>query len=120
MKRTENQVSGQRRLHCYLRRLLISDFTDQDDVRGLTEHGPNDPGEIESDVVFHFYLVDTRQVVLNRVFGRDDFAVRSVQLVKGRVQCCGLTGAGRAGDEENAVWTFDDRLEPNVVLFTEA
>src|SRR5206468_10122801 len=100
----ENQVSGQGCLNSYLCRLLISDFTNKNDVRGLSEHGSDDPGEVESDMVLNFDLIDARQVVLDRVFGRDDFAVRPVQFIKSRVQGRGLARSGRTGHAENTVW----------------
>ena len=75
---------------------MVADFADEDDVRGLPQHGPDDAGEVEADVVLHLDLVDAGQVVLDRVLGRDDLPIRPVQLVQGGVQRGGLAGAGRA------------------------
>ena len=52
---------------------------------------------------FTSHLVDAGQVVLDRILGRDDLAIRSVQLVQGGVERGGLAGAGRPGDQEDAV-----------------
>ena len=43
MERTENQVSSQRCLYSDLGRLTIADFSNQDYVRCLTQHRPDDP-----------------------------------------------------------------------------
>ena len=60
VQRTENQVSSQRGLDGDLGRLLVADFADQDDVGGLPQHGPDDAGEVEADLVLHLDLVDAR------------------------------------------------------------
>ena len=60
------------------------------------------------------------QVVLDRVLGGDDLAIRSVQLVQGGVQRGRLARAGRPGHQEDAVGPFDDLLEAAVVLLGEA
>ncbi len=107
----ENQVSCQRRLHGDLGRLLIADFADQDDVGGLPQHGPDDAGEVEADLVLHLDLVDAGQVILDRVLGGDDLSIRPVQFVQGGVEGGGLARAGRPRDQEDAVGAFDDLLE---------
>ena len=58
MKCAENQVSRQRRLHGNVGRLVVADFPDQDDVRRLTQHGADDSGEVEADLVLHLDLID--------------------------------------------------------------
>src|SRR5205823_6304133 len=110
VQRTEDQVSRQRRLDGELRRLVIEDLADEDDVGRLPQHGPDDAGEIQTDLVLHFHLVDARQVVLDGVFRRDDLPIRTVQFVQGAVQGRRLAGAGRAGDQEDAVGPLDDLL----------
>ena len=104
----ENQVSRQRRLDGDLGRLLVADFADEDDVRGLPQHGADDAGEVQADLVLHLDLVDAGQVVLDRILGRDDLPVRPVQLVQGGVERGRLAGAGRPGDQEDAVGPLDD------------
>ena len=70
--------------------------------------------------MLHLDLIDARQVVLDRVLGRDDLAVGPVQLVQGGVQGGRLARAGRSGHQEDAVRPFDDRLESLIVLVREA
>ena len=78
MQCTENQVSSQRSLDSDLGRFLVADFTDEDDIRCLSQHGPDNPGEVEPDVMPDLNLIDARQVIFDRVLGRDDFPVWSV------------------------------------------
>ena len=111
MQCTENKVSSQRSLDGDLGRFVVADFADEDDVGGLPQHGPDDAREVEADVVLDLHLVDAGQVVLDRVLGGDDLPVRPVQLVQGGVQRGRLAGAGRTGDEEDAVGPLDDLLE---------
>ena len=46
-------VSGQRRLHCELGRLQVSNFTYQDDVSVLPQEGTKGGSEMEPDLIFH-------------------------------------------------------------------
>jgi len=52
----------------------------------LPEHGTNDACKRHPNLGAHLALIDAREVVLHRVFGRDDFHVRAVQLVQGGVE----------------------------------
>ena len=56
------------------------------------------------------------QVVLDRVLGGDDLHVGPVQLVERGVQGGRLARAGRPGDQQDAVGTFDQLLEPCEVV----
>ena len=81
MQRTEDHGSAKSRLHGDLGGLMIADLADQDDVRRLPEDRPgrcvakSGRGGIS-------HLGDARQVVLDRVLGRDDLSIGSVQFVK--------------------------------------
>ena len=46
-------MSGQRRLHCELGRLQVSNFTYQDDVSVLPQEGTKGGSEMEPDLIFH-------------------------------------------------------------------
>jgi hypothetical protein len=52
-------------------------------------------------------LHNTLEVVLDRVFDRDDFAVRRVYLAHKRIERRRFTRAGRAGGEDHAVGLGD-------------
>ena len=53
------------------------------------------------------HLVDARQVVFDRVLGRDDLAVWAVQVVERRVQGGGLSRTGRPGHQDDPVGPLD-------------
>ena len=90
---------------------MVTHLADQDDVGCLAQHGANDQGEVEPDLVPDFDLIDPRQVVLDRVLGGDDFAVGTVQRVQCRVQRGGLSRPGRAGHQNDSVGAADQRVE---------
>src|SRR5262249_10219735 len=111
--------SGETGLDSDFRRLFISDLADEDDVRSLPQHRPDDAGEVQADLVFHLHLVDTGQVILDRILRGDDLSIRPVQFVEGAVEGRGLAGARRARDQEDAVRSFDDLLKALKVLLAE-
>ncbi len=78
MKCAENQVSCQRSLHRGLCCLMIAYFSNQNYVGSLAKHGPDDPSKIQANIGPYFGLVDSRKIILNRIFSRNDLSIRSV------------------------------------------
>ena len=68
---------------------------------------------------FTLALVDPRQVVLDRIFRRDDLAVRTVQLVERCIERRGLAASRRPGDQEDPVRPLDELVEAPVVFLAE-
>ena len=64
-------------------------------------------GERIADRGVDRHLDDALHVVLDRVLGRDQLVFDAVQLVEGRVERRRLAGAGRAGDQHDAVGLVD-------------
>src|SRR5690606_25845048 len=87
--------------------------------RRLPHHGAQDSREVEADLVTNLRLVDSGQVVLDRVLRGDDLDVGTIELLERRVEGRRLSGAGRPGDEEDAVRPLDDLLEALVVGLVE-
>jgi hypothetical protein len=116
VQRREHQVAGQRRLHGDLGGLLVADLADQDHVRRLAQHGAQDARERQADAALHLALVDAADVELDRVLGGDDLDVGAVELLQRRVERRGLAGAGRAGDQHDAVRARDHALETLAVV----
>ena len=56
-------------------------------------------------------LIDTGQVIFNRVLRRDDFAVWPIQGVQCGIQCRGLSGTCRAGYQQDSIWSLDQTCE---------
>ena len=59
----------------------------------------------------HLDLVDAAELVLDRVFDRDDLPLDVVDLRQRGVERRRLAGAGRAGDEDDAVRHVEDLVE---------
>ena len=116
-------MAGQGRLRGYGGGFQVPDFAHQDDVRVLAQERAQGRRESYAGKRVDLHLVDAGQPVLNRVLDRHDVDVLAVQGLQGRVQRCGLSRAGRAGDEKNAVrrvydpaYALKDRLGKIQVL----
>ncbi len=69
-------MAGQRRLHGDLGGLEVADLADQDDVRVLTQEGPQQPGERQLLLGVDLALDEPVDVVLDRVLGGEDLRRR--------------------------------------------
>ncbi len=107
----EHLVAGERGFDGDIRRLVIANFTDHDDVRILAQDGTEGAGEIEADVALHRHLVDAGELVLDGVLDGDDVVFRAVQLLEDGIERGRLAGAGRAGDEDHPVRRVDGICE---------
>ncbi len=120
MQRAEHQVTSERRLNGNLGHFKISNFTDENNVGRLTQHGAQHTLERKADCFANLALIDARKVIFHRVFGGDDLAVGAVQNVQRAVQRCGLSGAGRPRHQKDAVGALDELAENLVIVFGEA
>ena len=111
MERGKYDVAGQRGLHGDLRGLEISDFTDHDGVRVLSEKRAERGGEGQPDLVVDRHLHDAFDFVFDGVFGGQDLDVLGVHLAERRVKRGRLAGTSRAGDNKDAVRSADHRAD---------
>ena len=114
MQGAEDKVPGEGRLDGDLRRLMVTNLTHQDNIRSLSHHGAKNALEGQSELMANLRLVDTRQVVLDRVLGGDNLHIRRVQVLQRSVERRRLPGSGRARHQDNSVWLGDqvpDRAE---------
>src|SRR5208282_6130788 len=65
----KHKVTGKRGLHTDFRGLKVSNLSDQNDVRILTEEGAERGSEVQSDLLLHLYLVDSSQLKFHRILG---------------------------------------------------
>ena len=91
------------RLDRYLRRFGVAHFPQHDDVRILTEDRAERCGEGHTRLAVNGDLRDTRQLVFDGVFDRENFFGGGVTLLKRRVERCGLTAAGGTRHEDHPV-----------------
>ena len=100
-----------RRLHGDLRGLEVADFADHDDVRVLAQDRAQPARERHLDARVDLRLADAVDVVLDRVLDRHDVARAVVDAIERGVQRRRLAGAGRAGDEQDAVRLVDQLVD---------
>lgn len=91
--------------------LGIADFADHDDIGILAEDGAEAGGEGEAAAGFDGDLGDAVELVLNGVFDGDDLLLGGIDALKDRVEGGGLSRAGGAGGEEEAVGFSDEGFE---------
>ena len=103
MEGAQDEVAGQGRLDGDLRGLEVTNLADEDDVRVLPQERTQRAREVEPDVVVHLDLIDSEQVVLDRILGRGDVRVRLVELRQGRIERRRLSGTGGPGDQDHPV-----------------
>ncbi len=111
VQRREHQVSRERRLHGDLRRFLVTNLADQDDVGILPQNRAQRRGEREAGLLLHLDLDDPLHPVFDRVFDRDDVDAFALDLIDRRVECRRLPRAGRSGDEQDAFVVFEQPLD---------
>ena len=103
VQRRQHEVAGERCLHGDLRRLEVADFADHHDVGILAQDGAQTAREGHLDLRVDLRLADAVDVVLDRILDRHDVARVVVEVLEAGIQRGGLAGAGRAGDENDAV-----------------
>ena len=119
MQSAEDQVTGETGVSRDRRRLEIANFTDHDDVRRLAQDGAERGGKGHPDLGIYLYLVDPVHLILDRLLDRDDLAIGFVDVIETGVERTRLSRAGRAGDEQNAVWRPQESLENFLIVAQE-
>src|SRR5205814_7303218 len=92
-------VTGQRRFYRNIGGLVVANFTHHHDVGVLPQDRAQSRGKIQPDVVAHRNLIDSAELVLDRVLHRHDVVLRVVQLLENGVERGRFTGSGRARDQ---------------------
>ena len=111
VKRAEHQVSSERGLNGDVRNFAITNFTDQNNVGRLAQHGFQNGRKCETNLFTHLDLIDALEVVLNGILGGDDFFVGTIQHRERGIQRGGFTATSRTRDQENAVGFANDLVE---------
>ena len=108
MQGTYHQVSGDGCLYGNAGGLLVSDLTDHDDIRVLSQDGTQCRCEGQVCLGVDLYLVDTVNIGLDRILDGDDVHVFFIQFVQCSIQGGGLTTSGRSGYQDDTVRIFQD------------
>ena len=98
VERTEHQVTGKRCVDGDFCRFQVSDFTDHDDVRRLTEHTAQCGGESHIHRPVDLHLIDTGELVFDRVLNGDKFTRSGVDGIQKCIKRSGFTRTGTSGN----------------------
>ena len=104
----EDKVTRERGLDGDGRGLKIAGLTNHDAVGILTEEGTQDFGEGKADGVVHRNLHDAVDFIFHGILGGQELGIDRVDLVEAGVERGGLSRAGGARHDENAVRLFND------------
>ena len=111
MQRAEYQVPGKGGLDGNFSRLNISDLTDENHVGVLPQDSSKARSERNADAVIDRDLHNAVDVVLHRIFRRNQLVLNVVHLGESGVQRGGLARARRAGDQHDPIRTVHDLAE---------
>ena len=93
------KVTGQRSLNRVLGRFEVSNFPDQNHVGVMSQNTAKRRSKRQANLGVDLNLVDTIQLVLDRVFGRDDLVLWTADFQQAAVQRRRFTRTGRSGDQ---------------------
>ena len=111
MQRAKHKVTGQRCLNRVFGSLEITNLTDQYDIWIVSQDASQRMSKGESDLLVDLDLVDPFQLILDRVFGGNNFDVRSVDFDQTTVQRRRFSRTGRTGYKHDAVRHTDQFAE---------
>lgn len=103
----ENEVTGEGGLDGDLSGVQVACFADHDPVGILTEEGAQDASKGETDGFGDGNLLDTFEFVFDGIFDGENFGIDAINAAEAGVESGCFTGAGGAGDDEDAVRFFD-------------
>lgn len=104
-------MAGDSGTHGDVGSFAVTDLTDGDDIRVLTQNGAQAGGEGHAGFFVDLDLVDTVEVVFHGVFQGDQVHLFGIQLADHGVHGGGLAGTGGAHDQDNAVAVFQQGIE---------
>ena len=111
MQRAYYQVTGNRRFNGNISSLLVTDLTDHDDVRILTQDRTKCRCKGKSRLRVGLYLIDPGKVCLYRVLYGDNINALCIQFAKCRIQCRRFTTTGWSCYKDNTVRVRQDFIE---------
>ena len=103
MQGGNNQVTGYGCLYRNTCRLTVTDFSDHNDIRVLTQNRTECTGESKIRLHINLHLVNTVHICFHRIFYCDNIYFFSVQLTQHGITGSGLTTSGRSCYQNNSV-----------------
>src|SRR5205814_3571324 len=89
-------------------------------VRIVTQNGAQAAGKRQAFLLVDRNLVDAANLVLDRIFNRDDLIFFGLDLVDGSIERRRLAGTSRSGDQHHAVRLIDVTAKASQVVLAEA
>ena len=106
MQSRKNQMAGKGTANGNVGGFAVANLTNHDDVRVLSNNGPQTIGKIQTTLAVYGDLIDAVELILNGVLNSDDLLLRSVDLIQGGIKSGGLATTGGSGDQDYAVRTL--------------
>jgi hypothetical protein len=69
----------------------------------LPDNGAKSIGECQPDLRLYLYLIDSAQLIFNRIFDGDDLLARIVNLLQGAVESCRFAASRGSSHEYHAM-----------------
>ena len=101
-------------------RFTVTDLTDQDNVRVLTQNGAQTSGKGHTGPQVNLGLADTGKIVFHRILNGHNIALLAIHLLQSRVERGGFTGTGGTGYKDDTVWHGDQLQQLSLGLLRHA
>ena len=116
MQGAEDQMPRQRGLGGNVSRFQISNFTNHDDIRGLTQNGAQGQRKRQTHVPVHLNLIDTRHLVFHRILHRNDLTIRAVDMIEAGIQRRRFSRSRGTCHQNNSIWQSNQTFKLLLVI----
>src|SRR5262249_22018413 len=100
-------MSGQRRLDGDLRSLTVTNFTNNDLVRIVTQNRSKAAGKSQALLFIDWNLCDSPNLVFNQILNGENLILFISDFHERGIESCGLATAGRASHKDHTVRLAD-------------
>ncbi len=105
-------MAGQGGLNGNLSRFGITNFSDHDLIRVMSQDGPKSSREGQSLFLIDGDLHHPRKLILDRIFDRNQLIFERVHFRNRGIQGCCFSASCRSGHQDHAVGTHDGPPKP--------
>ena len=119
MQRAKHHVPSQRGINRDFSCLLITNFSDHNDIRRLTQHRAQRCRKGHPHIASDLHLIHSRHLILNRILDSDNFTIGMVNAVQSRIKRGGFTRTRWSSHQEHTVWHRDNTLKSGLVIAEE-